>query len=182
MNLSITGRHLEVTEALRNHVKDRFSKTNKYSYKIIDANVRLEIEKYRHIAEIIVQVNGTTLSAKEETEDMYTSIDRALAKIERRLQKHKTKQSDHKNQNNPKTAAKNNEAIRSDKGTVWGEDELQIVKSNRFANKPMSTDEAAMQMRLSDDSFLAFTNARTTEVNVIYRRKDGKLGLIEPER
>jgi putative sigma-54 modulation protein len=177
MNLSITGRHLEITAALRNHIKDKIGKLSKHSHKIIEADVILEVEKYRHAAEIIMQLNGTTLSAKEETEDMYTSIDRALDKIERQLRKYKDRCKTH----NLSKAAKKKGDNSVGEEEIWNENEPMVVKSRRFAAKPMSTDEAAMQMQLSDNNFLAFTNAHTTQVNVIYRRKDGKLGLIEPE-
>jgi len=176
-NLSITGRHLEVTPALRQRIEEKISKLHKYSHHIIEANVILSVEKYRHVAEIILQLNGATISAQGQTEDMYASLDRALEKIERQLHRYKERYDKRK----ARQAAQNAKKAPQARNTDWEAEDDQLMLSKKFASKPMSTEEAVMQMELVADEFLAFTNAQTDRVNIIYRRKDGKLGLIEPD-
>ncbi len=95
MNITISGRHLEVTPALKQHALDKIKRLDKYCPNIIDVNAILVVEKYRHIAEVTVLVGGTRINGKEATEDMYSSIDKVLEKIERQLRKHKEKITDH---------------------------------------------------------------------------------------
>ncbi len=121
MNIVITGRHFEITDALRQHINDKINKANKYSHKIIEASVKLGIEKYRHLAEINMQINGALLSAKEETEDMYTSFDRALEKIERQLRKYKGRHTN-KTHNSAKAALKRGDNS-PDQESAWDEEE-----------------------------------------------------------
>ena len=144
MNLSITGRHLEITAALRNHVKNKINKADKYSYKIIETSVILGVEKYRHTAEINMRINGATLSAKEETEDMYTSFDRALDKIERQLLKYKDRYSN-KIHHMAKVARKKG-ANYPDKESAWDEDEPYI----EVTSEPTSPDEVVAS---ADENF-----------------------------
>lgn len=134
MNLSITGRHLEITSALRDHIKDKTNKANKYSHKIIETNVILGVEKYRHTAEINVQLNGAMLSAKEVTEDMYTSFDRALSKIERQLRKYKDKHTSNIH-NIAKANRKMDNNSSEDKDMDWDEEEFP----GEIATESMST-------------------------------------------
>ncbi len=95
MNIAVTGRHIDVTPALRQYAVEKINRLDKYCPNIIDVSVVLVVEKYRHIAEITALVGGTRINGKEATEDMYSSIDKVLEKIERQLRKHKEKISDH---------------------------------------------------------------------------------------
>jgi len=183
MNLAITGRHLEITEAMRNRIQDKLLKLDRFHSKITEANVILSMERYQHVAEILLQVNGSTISGIGKTEDMYTSLDRALEKVEGQLRRHKDKLDSLKIRQGARNKANSHIPIQAE-GVAQaeaGEEKLMAEMSQQVADKPMTADEAALQLGQSEKSFLAFTNAQTEQVNVIYRRRDGKLGLIEPE-
>jgi putative sigma-54 modulation protein len=137
--------------------------------------VVLSLEKHRHQAEITLNTNGITVNAKDVTEDMYAAIDLAVDKLERQVKKHKEKIKDHKP--GERTARYN---IVSSEPVLPAKGE-RIIKTESIFIKPMSVDEAIMQIDVMNNDFLVFTNAQTQKVNVLYRRRDGYLGLIEPE-
>ncbi len=175
MNIIIRGKNIDLTNALKEYVEKRIGKLDRYFEGLDEAQVTLNVEKERHRVEVTVPVNGMILRGEEETTDMYSSIDLVLEKLERQISKHKTRLS-RKVKNGslldlvPKV---NNEAKE--------ELEPKVLRTKRFAVKPMPVDEAIMQMNLIGHSFFVFSNAETEEVNVVYRRKDGHYGLIEPE-
>ena len=136
----------------------------------------MSVENYRHIVEVTIPFNGVVIRAEESTDDMYASIDKVLDKLERQIHKHRTKL-----EKKIKSGA-----FKYEKPLFSSEIELdertpKVVKTKRFAVKPMSIEEAILQMELLDHDFFVFTNASTDEVNVLYTRKDGNYGLIEPE-
>ncbi|HTG00395.1 MAG TPA: ribosome-associated translation inhibitor RaiA [Nitrospirota bacterium] len=175
MQVSVIGRHIEVTEALKQYATEKFGRLEKYLPKAADAVITLSVvKKVHHIAEAAIKSKGVLIQASEETEEMYSAIDLLVEKIERRVRRYKEKLVDHKHQ-----------AGRSESGAALphGEDRVrQIVKIKRFDLKPMLPEEAVMQMDLLDKSFYIFTHATSGQVSVIYRRKDGNVGLIEPAR
>jgi len=170
----ISGKHMEVTNALKDYVRKKIGKLEKYFKDITEVQVTLSVEKDRHIVEVTILVNGIILRGEEETGDMYASIDMVVDKLEKQIEKYKTK-----------LYKKYRKSFRfNDVETVSQKeenDEPKIVKTKRFAIKPMSVEEAVLQMDLLGHDFFVFTNAKTDEVNVVYRRKDGNYGLIEPE-
>lgn len=179
MEVAVTFRHLEATDALRNYACEKVAKIRKYINNPTDASVILSLEKHRHMAEIIINVNRTTINAKEVTEDMYAAIDLAMDKIERQVKKYKDKIKNHKPDHalQDKRVRYNivsSESFEKDKQT-------KIVRTESIFIKPMSLDEAIMQMDLVKKDFLVFTNAESQKVNVLYRRGDGDYGLIEQE-
>ncbi len=175
MDISVTFRHLESTDALRDYAREKVSRIKKYVGAPADVAVVLSLEKHRHQAEITLNTNGITVNAKEVTEDMYAAIDLAVDKLERQVKKHKEKIKDHKP--GERTARYN---ILSSEPVVPAQGG-RIIETESVFIKPMSVDEAIMQIDLMNNDFLVFTNAQTQKVNVLYRRRDGKLGLIEPE-
>ena len=183
MNINITGRHLEVTDALRGRIQDKMLKVTKYYNNIIDANVILSVTKYNHVVEIILQVNGVTIRGIGETEDMYSSLDMALVKVEGQLKRYKEKFDTLKVRQGVRNKANSHIPVREEGVTPEdaGEEQFFIEATEQMADKPMTADEAALQLNQSERSFLAFTNSQTEQVNVIYRRRDGKLALIAPE-
>ncbi len=175
MDITVTFRHLESTDALRDYAREKVSRIKKYVGTPADVAVVLSLEKHRHQAEITLNTNGITVNAKDVTEDMYAAIDLAVDKLERQVKKHKEKIKDHKP--GERTARYN---IVSSEPALPAQGE-RIIKTESIFIKPMSVDEAIMQIDVMNNDFLVFTNAQTQKVNVLYRRRDGNLGLIEPE-
>ncbi|AKL93823.1 SSU ribosomal protein S30P/sigma 54 modulation protein [Clostridium aceticum] len=177
MKVIISGKNIEVTEALKGTVESKISKLDKYFNEGAEAQATLTVEKNRQMIEVTIPINGSILRAEEVTHDMYTSIDKVVDKLIRQLRKHKTKME--------KNRVSNYETIRFENIPVFEDDdkdiEAKIVKTKRFALKPMVSEEAVLQMELIGHNFFVFANADTDEVNVVYKRKDGNYGLIEPE-
>jgi len=141
-----------------------------------EAQVTLSVERDRHKVEVTIPLDGIILRGEEVSGDMYGSVDMVIEKLERQIKKHKTRLSKKIRSNSLR------EFIAQSAGEVSEEEEEpQVLRTKRFAIKPMPIDEAIMQMNLLGHSFFVFSNAETDEVNVVYRRKDGNYGLIEPE-
>lgn len=177
IKISISGKNLEITEALRSYVEKKVSKLDKYlnDNRTASAEVMMRIERGTHIAEVTVNLSGVLLRGEGKTGDMYTSIDSAVDRIERQLTKFKTKL--WKRSQGPKLGEVQVAGPES-------EEELaapRIVRTKRFALKPMDVEEAVMQMELLGHDFFVFRDADSGEVSVVYRRRDGHYGLIEAE-
>ena len=181
MNIIISGKNLDISEALRNQINKKVGKLERYFNPGTEAQVTLSVEKNRHIVEVTIPFNGIIIRAEESTDNMYASIDMVLDKLERQIHKYRTKLERSFRSgafvDNKMEFSRDELSSYADKGM----EELKVVKTKRFAVKPMSVEEALMQMYLLGHSFFVFTNADTDEVNVVYKRKDGKYGLIEPE-
>ncbi len=171
MQIMITGRHLDITPALREHAEARLSKLEKYLNKAKDAAVILTVEKHRHIAEISLRVDGYLVQAQEETGEMYASIDKAAEKIAGQLRRYKERLQDHKVRT---PASKTVPAERGEEAAP------RITKRKRFPITRMTTDDAVMQMDLLDKDFFIFVNVSEGKINLVYRRKNGSIGLIDP--
>ncbi|HDM77839.1 MAG TPA: ribosome-associated translation inhibitor RaiA [Deltaproteobacteria bacterium] len=175
MQISVTFRRVEPSENLKQYAIDKISRVQKYLDTPAEAHVVLSVEKFRHIADVTINANGVNINGVEETEDLYSAIDMVVDKLETQIKKHKNKF------RRRKGAATRGKELESMQESDFPEDsEPRIIKSEKFYAKPMDIDEAVMQLELSDDTFLVFTNARTNNINVIYKRKDGNYGLIEP--
>ncbi|MGI6065839.1 MAG: ribosome hibernation-promoting factor, HPF/YfiA family [Bacillota bacterium] len=173
MRIIIKGRNIEVTGALREYVEKRVGKLDKFIGELDEAQVTLLVEKDRHRVEVTMPLNGFILRGEEQTGDMYSSIDLVVEKLEKQIEKYKTRL-------NRKLK---NKSIKDLAAPPAGgdDDEPKIMRTKRFAIKPMPIEEAIMQMNLLGHNFFVFANGETDEVNVIYKRKDGNYGLIEPE-
>lgn len=171
MNIIITGRHLELTENLKDYVKQKIKKFKKYLNNISEVAITLSVEKYRHKTEILLKVNGVMIQAEGITGEMYSSIDDAVEKLGRQIKKYKEKWITSR-----KSEEKTPIPAKSEKLSC------AIVKRKSFDIKPMSPEEAAMQMDLLDKNFFVFTNTSSGDINVLYKRRDGNLGLIEPAK
>ncbi|OPY58067.1 MAG: putative sigma-54 modulation protein [Pelotomaculum sp. PtaU1.Bin035] len=173
MKVQVRGRNIEVTDALKDYVVKRVGKLNKFIDNMGDAQVTMTVEKDSHRIEVTVPINGMILRGEESTGDMYTSTDLVVEKLEKQIGKYKGKLQKRgvrivNEQKLPLPAAYDEEAPR-------------LVKTKRFAIKPVSVEEALLQMNLLGHNFFVFSNAETEQVNVVYKRKDGNFGLIEPE-
>ncbi len=174
MNLVISGKNLDITEGLRSAIEEKIAKLERYFTESTEVHVTLSTEKNRQKIEITIPMKGSIIRAEEVSSDMYVSIDLVEEVIERQLRKYKNKLID-KAQN---AAHLNQEFIDED---MEEEEEINIIRSKKFAMKPMDPEEACVQMELLGHNFFVFRNSETEEVNVVYKRKGNTYGLIEPE-
>lgn len=179
MEITVIGRNIAITDALRSYAEKKVAKLQKYFERgLMTGQVTMAVERGIHSVDITVAVDGLLLRGEEHTNDMYASIDGAIDNIDRQVKKYKTRI-------NRKLRQEGNKIVESAVVTtgdaVQEAPEPRVVKTKRFAVKPMSVEEAIMQMELLGHDFFVFTNDTTEEVNVVYRRKDGNYGLIEPE-
>lgn len=177
MKFEYTGRHIEVTPALRSHVEEHFERLNHlFDGKALNAHVIIEVEKGRHRSEIIVKWRNEVLTATSTLADMYQSLSKTIDKIEKQALKIKNKIVD-KHQKKAKKIATVAESI----DDVAPETEApRIVTARRYAVKPMTAEEAVFRLNDEENQFLVFRNAEDEKVSVIYKRKDGNYGLIQP--
>ncbi|MEG0215230.1 MAG: ribosome-associated translation inhibitor RaiA [Hungatella sp.] len=174
MRCTITGRNIEVTPGLRDAIHDKIGKLDRYFAPETEVIVTLSVQKDKQKIEVTIPVKGSIIRAEEASSDMYVSIDLVEEIIERQIKKYKNKLIDKKQSAQSFSELFMNEDYDSD-------DEIEIVKTKKFAIKPMDPEEACVQMELLDHSFYVFLNADTEEVNVVYKRKGNTYGLIEPE-
>ncbi len=180
MQVNITFRHLEPTDALKTHVRDRVAHVEKYIDRPSEAHAVLHVENLDHHAEITVKAGRFLLRGTGRSQDMYASIDAAADRIEKQLKKHKSKLYDHHKANGH--AEGRPVEVRHDVLDILENPDRpshRVVKSSQFQAKPMTVDEAILQLELLDARFYVFQNAIDRAVNVVYRRDDGNFGLIE---
>lgn len=185
MNVQVSGRHMDMTDALKSYVEAGLEKLYHHFDKVIEADAVLSVEKHRHIADITLHANGIRIHGKESSPDMYASVDAVLNKLDRQVRKYKDRINSHK----PRTAKERRDYHHGVVEVIHREgtaDEAphashKVIEREKITMKPMSVEEAALQLNLIDDKFLVFSNADTLEVNVIYARDDGAYGLIEPQ-
>jgi putative sigma-54 modulation protein len=175
MKITVSGKNMEVTNALRNAVEKKLLKLDKYFNPDVEAHATLSFQKNRQIIEVTIPFNGVILRGEESNDDMYASIDLVEDKLERQIRKQKTKI-----ERRTKGDSLKYQFIPDIKEEDEA-DEPHIVRTKKFAIKPMSDEEAILQMELLGHSFYVYTSAETNDVNVVYKRKDGNYGLIEPE-
>ncbi|MCI5495841.1 MAG: ribosome-associated translation inhibitor RaiA [Roseburia sp.] len=174
MNLVISGKNLDITEGLRSAIEEKIGKLERYFTDTTEVYVTLSTEKNRQKIEITIPMKGSIIRAEEVSSDMYVSIDLVEEVIERQLRKYKNKLID-KEQN---AAHLSQSFIEADD---FEDEDIQIIRSKKFAMKPMDPEEACVQMELIGHNFFVFRNSETDEVNVVYKRKGNTYGLIEPE-
>jgi putative sigma-54 modulation protein len=175
MHTSVTFKNLDSSENLKSYVGDKLDRFDKYLYNPAEAKVVLSVEKFRHMAEINIIGDRLSIYGKEVTDDMYSAIDMVLDKLEKQIKKNKQK--NRKHWSGSKSRTKN--LLAEDSLHLEDEATGHIIVRN-IDYKPMDVEEAVMQMDLVTDNFLVFTNARTDQVNVLYRRKNDDYGLIQP--
>ncbi len=176
MEISVTFRHMEPSAELKSYVEEKVYKVKKYFDSPVEAQIVLKVEKFRHIADMTLCIDGNKIKAVEETGDMYSSVDQIMDKIEEQLRRLLSRKRDFKLENIKGGDFLNGEIEAQDTLT---ESEPKIIKTERADVKPMDINEAVMQLDLSKRNFLVFTNSKSKNINVIYKRKDGDLGLIE---
>ena len=175
MQTSVTFKNLDPSEHLKAYVSDKLDRFDKFLDNPAEANVVLAVEKFRHIAEINLSGDKLSIIGKEETNDMYSAIDMVLDKLEKQIKKNKQKIRERR------SAAKNrNRSLLDESDQIPDDENERQVKIRNIEYKPMDIEEAVLQMDLIEDNFLVFTNARSDQINVLYRRRDGHYGLIQP--
>ncbi|MBH8608658.1 ribosome hibernation-promoting factor, HPF/YfiA family [Thermoactinomyces sp. CICC 10521] len=187
MRYVIRGNNFQVTDALKDFAARKLGRLEKYfdssPNQEAEAHVAMSVIKDQHKVEVTIPYPGLLCRAEESSEDMYASVDLVVEKLERQIRKYKTRvnrksRQDASFRNNWKESAYNETAVTA---VTEEENDLKVVRTKRFNLKPMGTEEAILQMDMLGHNFFVFTNADTNLINVIYRRKDGKYGLIEPE-
>jgi putative sigma-54 modulation protein len=188
MRVHITGRQVEITPALRKFAEEKLKKVEKLLDGAAEAHVVLAVEKHRHLAEIQVKSRNALLAGARETEDLYASIGHVVEKLERQALKHKEKLTTRKKRDGRRGAlapaavpeaevaavaprARARAAVRSPR----------VMRSERYRLKPLSAEDAAMELDAMQGDLLVYRDAATYRVNVVYRRKDGNFGLVDPE-
>ena len=181
MDIIVTGRHISVTEPIKDYARKKIENIGIDFPRIIEAHVILEVEKFRHIAEVILICNAhINIEAREVSEDLYASIDKVVDKVARQMRKHKTKLQNHRPRHAKPIELDSHIYPADDSEDDEAKPRGHAVRAEKLAVKPMYVDEAVLQMDVSDRQFLVFLNADTEKVNVMYRHKNGDFGLIVP--
>ena len=175
MKVTVIAKNIELTDALKEIVQKKISKLEKYFEANVEAKATLSIQKSRQIIEVTIPFNGVILRGEEATSDMYKSLDLVEDKLERQIRRQKTRLS-RKHGGSLRFGEINNIEIKASE-----EEEGQLVKVKKFGVKPMNSEEAILQMDLLGHNFFVYQDADSNKVNVIYKRKDGDYGLLEPE-
>ena len=171
MHIDITFKNVDPSEALKDYATKRLSKIGKYIDRPAEAHVILSVEKIRHKAEVTLNADGVIVNAVEITEDLYSAIDMVMDKVERQIKKHKQKLQDRKG------------AARTvSEAPVSSEDRSpRVIREKGYFVKPMSVEEAVLQIGVSGKEFLIFQNTDSKQINLIYKRTDGDWGVVEPQ-
>ncbi|MDF2925436.1 MAG: sigma-54 modulation protein [Paenibacillaceae bacterium] len=183
MKFSIRGERIEVTEALREYVEKKIGRLERYfeAPPTSEVNVTLSVIREKQSVEVTIPLQGVLLRAEEKGEDMYASIDLVVDKLERQIRKHKTKANRKVRQ---EAGYKNlfKDDVVTPVHLLDEEEDYEVVRTKRFTLKPMDVEEAILQMNMVGHSFFVFANSDSSQVNVVYKRADGKYGLIEPAK
>lgn len=185
MKLAVQGKNISITDALEDYVTEKVERITKFfddEHSAAKAEVELIYERNpsipdNQVAETTLFINGNVLKARGTSSDMYASVDQMVNKLERQVRRYRGRQLDRW-----QGQTKSNGPELEFEAPTGEEIESKIVRTKQFQMKPMTYEEAALQMELLDHTFFVFTNAQTGDINVVYRRRDGNYGVIEPAR
>lgn len=182
MQISVTFKNIDPSEHLKSYVQNKLNKLDKLLDNPAEANVVLSVEKIRHIAEIKIIGDRLNINCREKTGDMYSSIDMAMDKLEKQIKKNKQKIKNHRQGSRSETKDRQSlpEDLSSMPPDAADESSMPQIRVENIDFKPMDVEEASLQMDLVPDNFIVFTNSISNQVNVIYRKANGDLGLIQP--
>ena len=184
MNYNIRGENIEVTPAIREYVEKKITKLERYFTETPAANVNVNLKTYtgkKSKVEVTIPMPNLVLRAEEVHDDMYAGIDLITDKLERQIRKHKTKVNRKMREKGSVNTMFATVAEEPGAPVVEEESELEVVRQKSFDLKPMDSEEAILQMNMLGHTFYVFTNAETNHTNVVYKRKDGRYGLIEAQ-
>ncbi len=173
MQIAITFKNIDTSENIKRHIAEKIEKLDKLLDNQGEATAVLSVEKFRNIAEISITGDRLVLNAKEETSDIYSSIDAAIDKLDKQIKKNKEKIKTKRTKNKEKWLSQPENIVKPDQAE-------QEIKVENIDYKPMYPEDAVMQLDIEESNFLVFTNAKTGRVNVVYHRNDGHYGLIQP--
>lgn len=181
MDITVTGRHITITPAIEEYARKKVSGIHIDFPRILDVHFILEVDKFRQVAEVVMHCgNHITIEARDVNEDLYAAIDKVVDKAERQVRKYKTRIQDHRNR--PRKSQ-----LRHFDEHVFTHDlhqetsNSQHIRTEQYPCKPMFVDEAVLQLEVQDKrDFLVFMNAETEKLNVLYKRRNGDFGLIDP--
>ena len=172
MKIKIAGRHTDASEAMRSYVVEKTEALERFFDRIVSVDVVLSVEKERQIADFHAHLtNRKVISAREESTDMYASIDRSIDRLKRQLVKFKDQL---------QGTRERSPAVTADADSDAGAESKRIIRSETYFQKPISPEEAALQLDAIEKEFLVFVDVETDQVAIIYHRRDGNYGLIEP--
>ena len=177
MQIYVKGKGLHVTDALRAYAEEKIGHLQHYFDHIIDAHVTMHTERSDQIVDVTLHLRHYLIKAEERSADMYASIDLVRDRLEQQIRKYRTRRIDRHHRDNGKLPP-----VEESQAAEEPDEGLKIVRSKRFTVKPMHPEDAAHQMDLLGHDFFVFINAETEQMNVLYKRKGGDLGLIEPTR
>jgi len=177
MKVTVVAKNIQLTPALKESVEKKISKLERYFDPEVKARATLSVQKNRQIIEVTIPFNGIILRGEESTEDMYKSIDLVEDKLERQIRKQKTKLQKRNSKGSLRYPSFNPKEVEG----IFEEEDQKIVKTKNFNVKPMSSEEAILQMELLGHNFFVDEDADTNKFSVMYKRKDGNYGLIEPD-
>ncbi|MFW5782575.1 MAG: ribosome hibernation-promoting factor, HPF/YfiA family [Candidatus Muiribacteriaceae bacterium] len=186
MQIIISGQNFNLTEGLKVHTEEKLTKLKKYFDQINETDVVFHVDdskekERKNSVEVTIWANGTTIHAEESAQDLYAAVNMVVDKLERQIKKYKEKlkSKDRKKISQVKDRSITHSVMELEEEEA--DDTPKIIRARKYALKPLFVEEAALQLREFGREFLVFTNAETEEVNVVYKRKDGTCGLIEPE-
>ena len=177
MRILMTARHFDLTQGLREHTEERLRKLNKYGVQILESHVVLTVEKYRHIAEIALNGKGFTLNGKFESDDMYSSVDGVIQKLEGQIRRQKEKVRSRKGMERDPFARV--DVVRSGESEEGEEEEVEVLESGEVNPEPLSVEDAIKLLKKSGEDYMLITNPATDRVTVVLRRSDGDYGVVE---
>ena len=185
MRVTVRGKNVHVSDSLKAYVEKKLQKLSKYFSNIKEAQVTQTIQRNWHVIEVQVEGDGVFLRGEERSPDMYACVDAVVEKLEKQVKRFKGKLMLHPREGVGEAMAAELTPVELPAEELEAEESEEplpgVVRTKRFAVKPMGPDEAAMQMELLNHDFFVFLNGETNQINVLYRRKDGNYGLIEPE-
>jgi len=187
MSITIAGRHFDITSGLKSHIDDKFNRLREHFEKDIEADVVLSVEKHRHIAEMTMHVNGLHVHGRESTGDMYSSVDDVIHKLEKQVRKYKNRISSSQHRNRKPLHELEHQLLELTEALAPETEEPapvdsthRIIEREPMEVKPMTVDEAVLQLELRDYDFLVFSNSESEKINVVYKRTGERYGLIVP--
>jgi putative sigma-54 modulation protein len=180
MQVTVTFRHFEANDAVRSYAKEKMLKLKKYLEGPAEARVVLSVEKFRNMAEATISGNGYVINGMERTDDMYSAIDKLAGKLERQVRKYRGKTRPRRSSSSPQNHKFRMDVLASEEspGAV---PQTRIIRSDEHWAKPMSLEEAILQLNSGENDFCVFVDSDSGAVKVVYKRRDGNYGLIESE-
>ncbi|MDP2859060.1 MAG: ribosome-associated translation inhibitor RaiA [Bacillota bacterium] len=171
MRITVRGKNMDVPQAVKEYAEKKIGKMEKYFGGAVTAQVTVSIEKERHIVEVTMPLNGMLVRGEEKAQDLFSAVDLVVEKIEKQIDKYRTRMNNRRSRSSVRAS-----------GSAKEFEELDVVKVKHFPLKPMSVDEAIMQMNLLGHDFFVFRDSDTEATAVVYKRKEGNYGLLVPEQ